>query len=528
MGPPPGASSTEAPPPRLLQFAPRSSTSANATATATDVCAVVALTRQARPSPSLAFVQGNAALVGVGFFIIAAGTALFYAYRDRPQIKARLVPLPLTVAFSVGAALAFVGGPLRYALNGTMPCVITPIAYLSCLFLVIHFFVLRAYVALQRSRRAKLAAGIQTGVDDAPSSHEGASHAGSAAEHDKHPRLDFRFVVRAALMLSNDDDDDDSANATGAAKDANALARRRLYATNGLLKGRTILAMLGLYAVPFAVILIILLLVVEPYRANCSDCEVFAELLIANTVIAGIYTLTGARAAYLLSQHDDGFGVNRELVVIYVLAVLSYLSTWVLYAVDPNQTNWSFVFDFEIFSSVGVLLGWFVSVGMPVVAVVRNDIHALVRVQADTATSDRQLWDQRAQIQLMREAQNDPEWLAFAQSQLVTDAVRFLQDCSTFESYFFDKSPSWRVSKARIIADTYIREGAVLQINVSWKIREGVVAAVTKAVATNEIAVDVFAPAAEDVAMYMVNGPWQAFTTRRRRAKQVTAFTATA
>ena len=102
-------------------------------------------------------------------------------------------------------------------------------------------------------------------------------------------------------------------------------------------------------------------------------------------------------------------------------------------------------------------------------------------------------------------------FLDLVESQYVMENVRFLQDLKTFKDYYYEKSPSWRKSKIKILYDAYIVEGAIMEINISYACRE----AIKQVVFTREEST-VFDEAEKQVQGMLVNGVWKDYLTLER------------
>jgi hypothetical protein len=114
--------------------------------------------------------------------------------------------------------------------------------------------------------------------------------------------------------------------------------------------------------------------------------------------------------------------------------------------------------------------------------------------------------------QLDNDAQLNEEFKRYAAKQYVTESLLFLEDTASFKSVYYQKGDSWRSSKAKLLMRMYIISGADLEVNISGRMRSGIV----KQVESGEIKPELFDEAVLEVEYIIENGVWITFLKHRQ------------
>ena len=510
-----------------MQLSPRA-TPLDANSTCTSV--VTSFGRlSSRPTPSWAFIAANVAHVAVALVVVPLGAAVWWKHRTEPRLKHRVMRLAQFIA--VGWLWSVVAAPLRNVIRDdagfpAAPCVLAPIGYLGATIFMGNCYLITVYNGLRRARFAYLARNFDAaGMRNAASSIATAD--GDKKQEDAHElertravsvtssarsssrtrfRVSLRFVLSAALML------DDDFNAV-AESSTMAEQRSKLMAVRATLSTRVQLFIFAVFASPVLLFLVGLIAVTPAYRFNCVGCEVFAELLIAQALAFVVFVAAGARIVYVLSTRSlvDQYNLRLETTLLFAWASLLVFLGWVLLAVDANGANRDFVFMFEWFVVWSYGSVWVVTTPLQV-WLARKDravhAHANGVVMEDKDSRTAELGSGLADA-----CATNPAWLDFAERRLVVESVRFIADVDAWRRLFYDRSPTWRATKAKALVETYVVVDAPLQVNVSERARDAVIAAVSASAhgGGNGVRADAFDAAYDDVFEMIRRGPWLEF-----------------
>ena len=101
---------------------------------------------------------------------------------------------------------------------------------------------------------------------------------------------------------------------------------------------------------------------------------------------------------------------------------------------------------------------------------------------------------------------------AFANEVHVGEAVRFIVDAKRWAALYWDRSPSWRLAKAKTLAGMYISTTAEHQVNVSEAVRDEIEATL----ASGNVNPRVFHAAVTDLIRNTAQDSWPRFLKRQR------------
>jgi hypothetical protein len=114
--------------------------------------------------------------------------------------------------------------------------------------------------------------------------------------------------------------------------------------------------------------------------------------------------------------------------------------------------------------------------------------------------------------QLDFDPQMREEFTEFAATQYVSESLLFLEDTNTYRKLYYDKAPTWHVSKARLLVHMYIIVGADLQVNISDEMRSDII----KNLESGAVGQDLFAKAVHDIEHIIERTVWLSFLKQRR------------
>ncbi|KAH9249638.1 hypothetical protein BASA81_012607 [Batrachochytrium salamandrivorans] len=243
---------------------------------------------------------------------------------------------------------------------------------------------------------------------------------------------------------------------------------------------------------------------------NCINCRMSPGALYGYMAMSVFYAVITGRILYVLYQGKfaDEHGVFFEMKLNYWVAGAPLLPIAIVWTVDPGQLELHRQFAYEWLVQIQMLVFWWVSVGMQLVQVWRFPVG-----DRDTRTTP------KPQATLTSEDLCNPQFEAHMIRQLAVEHLYFLQDVHSFQLYYRDKSESWRKQKIQLLFNTYIKPGAVLEINISDQIRRQITTNFQQGRGSDLV----FDIAVQDVRQHIVVPLWQAFQFKQRHTTTVAA-----
>jgi len=164
---------------------------------------------------------------------------------------------------------------------------------------------------------------------------------------------------------------------------------------------------------------------------------------------------------------------------------------------------------------------WVVIILRPLMAV-RREYYAIARLAGRPSATAAASSEDGPFASLTREAMLQAclepcaDWLSYCEKRLLMDSVRCVVDVCTWKRFFYDKTESWRRAKALGIYSAYVKEEAVLEVNIDADLRDSVtrrVAAVKSGAAGGgePASIDMFDALLDEVLTVVFLDGWRAF-----------------
>ena len=188
--------------------------------------------------------------------------------------------------------------------------------------------------------------------------------------------------------------------------------------------------------------------IVSPYR-ECTGCDIFIELPIAivsfyyfcdyfelihkKVVTVSVYTVIFLRmlAIAYYSVDEDDHGILQECKLLILACAPFIFVGWLFLLIDPRNLmyqrviNWCWVFFF-----LAILSAWWILLGYQYYQIFRIKKLGLIQ----NIGNMRAIIDSNPEIKA--------QFYEFANKQLVTESIYFLEDTSKYKSLFYDKVSS--------------------------------------------------------------------------------------
>ena len=257
------------------------------------------------------------------------------------------------------------------------------------------------------------------------------------------------------------------------------------------------LALLGLCTALFLLVpIFVLLATVDVYRGGCTGCRIDAELVFA--------FLTPFFPAFFLSLRlvivleNDEFGVAKELQLMFVFGGVVILVGILLVLFNPNST-----IPFE----------WVVWLGFFNVLFIWVPVQIVLARGRIKKTHQLQVRSEHLNLGTLVQSLNDASFLNLAEKEYVMESVFFVRDVESFKRKFSARSLNSRLFAMQHIINRYIRESAPMEINISWDMRNSLIAK-CESMTANEVPSDIFDKAELDVANMLIHGTLASFVLR--------------
>jgi hypothetical protein len=193
--------------------------------------------------------------------------------------------------------------------------------------------------------------------------------------------------------------------------------------------------------------------------------------------------------------------------------------------VDPDNITQNHVMNWFSIILISGFAYWFITLGWQYWIVYRN--YQARRKKVGTH-DEGELIIPPLQETLANDEEIRKTFQEFAELHLLQESVRFLEDVTLFQLYFFDKNEGWQRQKAKHLYETYIKSSSPMEINVSALARSKCAATLGKMFDANHGGnnnmdahelVDVFNECQKQIVDMLTAGMWREFFLRRRRRK---------
>lgn len=244
------------------------------------------------------------------------------------------------------------------------------------------------------------------------------------------------------------------------------------------------------------------ILIFSPYRDGCKDCQIY--LVVVLTVIFSVLfcTFLILRFTYLgFKYENDQQGVRSELYIMILLCVPPISLGYFLILIDPNDLNFQRIFPWSFFVVFGCYSFIFTSCAIQTF----KAFQFKHKQQASKNTLVPDYYNFSSENPHVKE-----EFTKYAAGRYCMENLNFLDDLSSFKSYFFDKSETWRVSKVKFLMNTYVNLGSPQEVNVSDHARQQSIL-LGERNKHNQDGFHIFDKVFEEVKQMVQLGPWADF-----------------
>jgi hypothetical protein len=253
---------------------------------------------------------------------------------------------------------------------------------------------------------------------------------------------------------------------------------------------QAVLTMMLILYLPPLVLFGVLMAATPPYRdVSCSGCDLFIETLVLLSIIFVSFFVLRWRLARSVNPLYDPDRVVFEMKLGSGIMGVCIFSSIVLLAVDPAQLDWGNEVSWEWLLTLALTFAFYLYCAGPVLDAARSRLRPAVHRSSQT------LMVRDVGISLENPLIMD-RFQVFADQNFVSELSLFARDVQQFRAKFIKgKDARWRIAKANGLYNRYLREGAVLQVNVSFECRF----AIQQALADKRVDVHIFDEAYDDV-----------------------------
>ena len=277
-------------------------------------------------------------------------------------------------------------------------------------------------------------------------------------------------------------------------------------------------------SLPLLVPLVAILAAVEPYH-HCVGCVYFLEPLLTFIITLSVYVLFATRMLYVAwkLKFPDERRIFRELMWICYGVATPNLVTWILFCVDPGNFEFNRVFMWEWISAFFLLPFWWASVGEQMLSVYRYDhryffSRSVQHTELETQTNGSLV--QMLESDLTSESLKK-DFEQFLVRQYAVENLHFVDDVMTFKRFFFEKNDGWRKQKAKLLLETYVQVGSVMEVNISSSQRDEIRKKISSANDSTKNLESVFDVASTDIMRNVLHDFWLQFQKGKNRSPSV-------
>jgi hypothetical protein len=465
-------------------------------ANSTDVCEGIASYDASRPPASDAFRLGNWVMFWIVVSIQLLSTCWFWFARNESRLRT-VRPFSTNVLFGASQIIFDVGILLNLAIPN-LPCAILLCALLWGLAgFGTHFFV-RLLVYVVESQFALSADKLQVPLlDDNHSEmtlHTGTGSIGTSFSAVKSlGKLALGFCQLQDVPLQD-----------------------------LVIAKRSWLTIASIVIFP-SVIPVFIVLIVEPQYQRCVGCAIFLEPLIIFVPTLAFYILVAARMLFVAHKQKfpDSQGIQAESYwIAFGIATPSAL-IWVAMVIDPNNVQYNREFMFEWGLTVMQFLFWIVCVLWQMIMIYQSRSR---RLRPRYKSLQPSAAEYETEINFLLLLNEDPslkeEFQEYTIEHYCVENLYFIDDVSMFKRFFNEKGETWQRQKAKVLFQTYIKDGGNLQVNISsatrWKVQNRLEEAMGSTSSSRGLQF-VFDVAVEDIVRDVLRDVWNRFENERRK-----------
>jgi len=208
-----------------------------------------------------------------------------------------------------------------------------------------------------------------------------------------------------------------------------------------------------------------------PYT-HCEGCPIFLDLVLL-CASAVFYYFMCIRILYVAWKLNfpDAYGLFKELIGISVFVAFPSLIAAILLILDPMGAEFNRIFAFEWIADFFMLGFWWFSAGHQFLQIYRDS--KKYRHSIGTNSVEPGSIDGASFIKVItnnKSIRNSFE--KYCTQQYASENLYFVLDVDAYKRFYLEKASTWRRAKARMLYDTYIREQAVMEVNVSQNTRD--------------------------------------------------------
>ena len=463
-------------------------------ANGSNVCAGIEEYNHARPIPTPSFRQGNLALFSFSVILWSISIIWAYVYRKHSHMK---TVRPFMGNLLMGCSNIILSIALALNLGiPNLPCGI----FLVCLLIglggaSVHFhfmlivFVIESHFSQVLGENARVLKVNNNNLEESSSeSSVGKKHPGYFAQ------LFSLMKVTAGITAITD------------------LSYNEIVAV----KGAYSLVLLFVF-VPLVLAVILLLIFVPQYRGPCSGCALFLDPFITFLLSYLIYGLAATRLLWVArsARFADSKGIFFQLGLAMVPEIPFSTSCLVLTIIDPGNAEFDFVFMyFEWIWQILMLTGyWYAMIGHQMLTVYRSQKQNRIQPNPDAYGNWAQVTTELDSHPALKE-----RFQTYTINQFAVENFYFVEDVKAFKTFFYQKNNQWRVQKIKNLVQTYIKQGSVMEVNISHLVREKILLRSDHITLENsQNMYDIFDQATSDVGRSVLLGLWSQFQTAEKK-----------
>lgn len=271
------------------------------------------------------------------------------------------------------------------------------------------------------------------------------------------------------------------------------------------------------FALPGFVTGMILIIALPQARGECVEhcVGIFLELPITLVALLMFYfmaVLQSLRVAYNNVGWNDNHGAMFELTTTVLTMGVLCVGVWLLVLFDPDDLELNRTFNWHLLFLPPGTVYWINAFGLQF-----YKAHRINMMQRKAAVLD----EEGLLVDMTRACEADAElkreFREFATKQFCIELVLFLDDCRAYKQMFYDKSESWRLSKARLLVKMYIASGADMEINISDELKRRILSQYELSTTAN---LELFDNAMQQVETMIQYGVWVHFQAMKRKTGQ--------
>lgn len=287
--------------------------------------------------------------------------------------------------------------------------------------------------------------------------------------------------------------------------------------------GTSILALLLVF--PFLVLAMVLL-ATNPMFVRCTNCLVNATMFLTSIGVLAIEVAFGITFWFILSRMNapDPWGLRAECFYSLMCSIVAFLGL-ILIGFDTGYVYpyshqfiltlgiWMFVMEQTL---VQLYLGWKYSRGsisnhksVAIVAIDDNGLNSSVAIESGIPTTTHMEGVGSTLETLDAMLKHKAIRYAFEQylvAEFAVESLFFLSDVDEWKSQYSNVTASARLARAKRIIKAFVAPGALYSINIPYHAAEPLIRILKSDSALDDIDVNIFQVACDEVRMLLANG----------------------